>query len=61
LFHTAQSFVGNIPNEKVANDFLGDWRQNLHTKIQVVRDCHEHAIRSFIEGPDHVHPFCPGL
>jgi len=56
MLHTAQSFVGNAPNKKVADDFLGDRRQNLHAKIQIVRDRYEHAIRSFIEGPNDVHP-----
>src|SRR5919106_3655688 len=56
--HTAQRLVCNVVNEEIANDFVRDWREEMYSKSQIVRDLHENAFRSFLKCPNHAHAFC---
>ena len=42
-------------NEKVADNFVRDWRQNLHAKYEIVFDLDKHAGWDFLKCPDYAH------
>jgi hypothetical protein len=45
-------------NEKVANNFVGDWGQEIHTKCQIVPNFDQHAAWHIPKCPDNMHSFC---
>src|SRR4051794_26837105 len=56
-FHVLQGLACDVMNEEAPNDWIGDWRERWDAEFHFVDDLHEHALRSFIERPDHIHAF----
>src|SRR5260370_11922705 len=44
-------------NKEIADDWLGQWRERRHAKIQIMCDFDEHTGGGFFEGPDDKHAF----
>ena len=56
-----QGLVGDVVDEKIAYDWIHDWRKRGKPKPQIVGDRYEHTTRGFGKRPNDAHSFCPGF
>src|SRR5437773_10959229 len=45
-------------NEKIADEFVGDWRKDIHAECQIVFNLDQNSSRCILKCPNYAHSFC---
>ena len=59
--HAAEGLAGDVVDEKLTDDWLGDRSERTIPELQFVHDLNQDTGWSFFESPDDIHPFRPGF